>query len=152
MAKGTLEVLLVNAHGIKDRERNLLGCLYCLNPCNAIKMRPYVVVQFGNQESTSCVADQGEGKKLVWNEKITFEVEYPGVEDQTYKLILRIIDKHKISDDNFVGETTIYIKDVLSIGAEKGKAQLGTQKYRVVSPDNSYSGEISVSVTFSLDV
>ncbi|KAL7169906.1 hypothetical protein ACSBR2_034868 [Camellia fascicularis] len=154
MAKGTLEVLLVDAYGLKDRE-SVLGCFNCINPCNTIKMRPYVVIQYENQESTSCVAEQGEGRKLVWNEKMTFNVEYPvpGVhEDQTYKLILRIMDKHKLSDDNLVGEITIYIKDVLSFGAEKGKAELRPQKYRVVLPDKTYSGEISVAVTFTLNV
>lgn len=46
----------------------------------------------------------------------------------------------------------IYIKDVLSLGAEKGKEELKAQKYRVVLPDNTYSGEISVAVTFTLNV
>ncbi|KAL6998339.1 hypothetical protein U1Q18_008463 [Sarracenia purpurea var. burkii] len=154
MAKGKLEIWLVDAQGIKDRE-SLLGSLSCLlNPCNAIKMRPYVVIQYQKQEFTSCVADQGEERKLVWDEKITFDVEYPGVddEDHTYKLIFRIFDRHKVSEDAFVGEATIYIKDVLSLGAEKGKAKLGVQKYRVVQPDKTYSGEISVAVTFTLNV
>ncbi|KAH7843018.1 hypothetical protein Vadar_011820 [Vaccinium darrowii] len=155
MAKGKLEVLLVDANGIKDRERQLLGCLFCLNPCNEIKMCPYVVIHYGDQETTSRVADRkkGEGKKLEWNETFTFDAEYnPGVEDQPYKLVLQIFDKHKISENNLVGETTIYIKDVMSLGAEKGEAELRTQKYRVVLPDNTYSGEISVGVTFTLDV
>ncbi|KAE9455594.1 hypothetical protein C3L33_12496, partial [Rhododendron williamsianum] len=119
MAKGKLEVLLVDAQGIKDRESQFLG----------------------------------EEKKLEWNETITFDVEYdPDAEDQPYKLVLQIFDKHKISEDNLVGESTIYIKDVLSLGAEKGKEELKAQKYRVVLPDNTYSGEISVAVTFTLNV
>ncbi|KAG5553934.1 hypothetical protein RHGRI_011710 [Rhododendron griersonianum] len=155
MAKGKLEVLLVDAQGIKDRESQFPGCLFCFNPCNTIKMYPYVVIHYGDQESTSRVADRkkGEEKKLEWNETITFDVEYdPDAEDQPYKLVLQIFDKHKISEDNLVGESTIYIKDVLSLGAEKGKEELKAQKYRVVLPDNTYSGEISVAVTFTLNV
>lgn len=44
---------------------------------------------------------------MEWNETITFDVEYdPDAEDQPYKLVLQIFDKHKISEDNLVGEST----------------------------------------------
>ncbi|KAK2972365.1 hypothetical protein RJ640_014423 [Escallonia rubra] len=43
-----------------------------------------------------------EGKKHVWNEKFKFNVEYPGGEDHPQdKLIFRVMDKHKISEDEF---------------------------------------------------
>jgi hypothetical protein len=48
----------------------------------------------------------GEGKKRVWNEKLTFNADYPGGEDHKYKLTFHIMDKHKTSHDVFVGETT----------------------------------------------
>lgn len=53
------------------------------------------------------IGNAGEEKKLEWNETITFDVEYdPDAEDQPYKLVLQIFDKHKISEDNQVGEST----------------------------------------------
>ncbi|KAK3016399.1 hypothetical protein RJ639_007046 [Escallonia herrerae] len=50
---------------------------------------------------------EDEGKKHVWNEKFKFNVEYPGGEEHPQdKLIFRVMDKHKISEDEFVGEAT----------------------------------------------
>ncbi|XAR50927.1 hypothetical protein NMG60_11005394 [Bertholletia excelsa] len=152
MAKGTLEVLLVEAQGIESRD-SIFSCLPCFNSCNEREVRPYVLVQYRNQESTSSPAEQ-EGKKHVWNENMKFDVDYkPDTEDDHnahHKLILRVMDQHKLSEDEYIGETTIYVKDVLSLGVEKGEEKLGVQRYRIVRPDNSYSGEISVAVTFTL--
>jgi hypothetical protein len=47
----------------------------------------------------------GQGGSPVWNEKITFRVEYPGQSDQ-YKLILKIMDKDTFSTDDFIGQAT----------------------------------------------
>lgn len=54
------------------------------------------------------------GKKEIWEEKFRFNVKYEGDQkDHTNtKLILRIMDKHRLSSDKLVGETTyvlIYI-------------------------------------------
>lgn len=46
----------------------------------------------------------------------------------------------------------IYVKDLVSMGVEMGKADHRPTKYRVVLPNNSYAGEISVAVAFTLDV
>ena len=49
----------------------------------------------------------GTGRNPEWNEKFTFNAEYPGGEHHKYKLILRIMDKHKLSCiDDFIGQTT----------------------------------------------
>ncbi|KAK9985275.1 hypothetical protein SO802_030226 [Lithocarpus litseifolius] len=138
MASGILEVVLVDCKGIREKEF-------------LVKMNPYVVIRYGNQECKSSVA-RGEGNKPVWNEKFTFNAEYPGGEDHKYKLTFHIMDKHKISDDAFVGETTIYVKDVVSLGVETGKAELRRGKYRVVLPDKTYAGEICVAVNFTSNV
>ncbi|KAB1224117.1 Elicitor-responsive protein 1 [Morella rubra] len=73
MASGILEVLLVDAEGIRDKDF-------------IEKMNPYLVMRYGNQECTSDLA-RGEGKKRVWNEKFTFKAEYPGDED--HKIYLK---------------------------------------------------------------
>ncbi|KAL6531255.1 hypothetical protein OROHE_014324 [Orobanche hederae] len=38
----------------------------------------------------------------------------------------------------------IYLNDLFEVGMEKGKAELSTQKYRIVSTDKTYRGEIQV--------
>lgn len=135
MAVGILEVQLVNAKGLRDTD--FFG-----------DMDPYVLVQYKSQERKSSVA-RGQGGHPVWNERLTFKVEYPGQAGE-YKLSLKIMDKDTFSADDFIGEATIYVKDLLTSGVENGSAELHPCKYRVVSAAQSYIGEIQVGVTFTL--
>ncbi|KAF3952444.1 hypothetical protein CMV_021998 [Castanea mollissima] len=137
MAIGLMEVLLVNAKGLGDND--FFG-----------GMDPYVLIQYKSQERKSSVA-QGQGGSPVWNEKITFRVEYPGQGDQ-YKLILNIMDKDTFSADDFIGQATIYVEDLMAVGVENGTAELHPRKYSVVRKDQSYCGEIEVGVTFTRKV
>ncbi|KAK7838199.1 16 kDa phloem protein 1 [Quercus suber] len=137
MAIGLMEVLLVNAKGVGDTD--FFG-----------RMDPYVLIQYKSQERKSSVA-RGQGGSPVWNEKITFRVEYPGQGDQ-YKLILNIMDKDTFSADDFIGQATIYVEDLMALGVENGTAELHPRKYSVVRKDQSYCGEIEVGVTFTRKV
>lgn len=91
-------------------------------------------------------ADEGGGP--VWNEKFTFRAEYPGSGDD-FKIILKIMDHDTFSADDFIGETTIYVEDLLALGVENGVSELRPQKYNVVGDNLNYSGEIQVGVTFT---
>ncbi|KAF5729595.1 elicitor-responsive protein 1 [Tripterygium wilfordii] len=137
MAIGILEVMLGNAKG--------LGCSDFFGG-----MDPYVLVQYKSQEHKSSVA-RVEGKTSVWNEKIAVKVEYPGA-DEHYKLILKIMDKDTFSADDFIGQVTIYIRDLLAQGVDNGTAELPSQKYSVVTADQSYLGEVQVALTFTAKV
>ncbi|XP_021295944.1 elicitor-responsive protein 1 [Herrania umbratica] len=137
MAVGILEVLLVRAKGLEDTD--FLG-----------GMDPYVIIQYKGQERKSSVA-RGAGSSPSWNERFTFTVEYPGSGDD-YKLTLKIMDKDTFSADDFLGQATIYVEDLLAIGAENGNAELHPSKYSVVQADLSYCGEIQVGVTFARKV
>uniref|UniRef100_A0A5B7C506 C2 domain-containing protein n=1 Tax=Davidia involucrata TaxID=16924 RepID=A0A5B7C506_DAVIN len=100
---------------------------------------------------TSCrnyIHGAGQGSNPVWNEKFKFNVEYPGADDQ-YKLILKIMDKDAFSADDYLGQATIYLKDLLALGVENGTAELHPRKYSVVYADQTYCGEIRVGVTFT---
>ncbi|XP_065869869.1 16 kDa phloem protein 1 isoform X2 [Euphorbia lathyris] len=137
MAFGLLEVQLINAKGLKGSD--------FLN-----KIDPYVVLQYKNQERQSQVArGAGEGGSPVWNEKLTFRAEYPG-QGGEYKLILKIMDKDTFSADDYLGQATIYVKELLEMGVENGKAELHPHKYSVVQADQSYCGEIQVGIHFTL--
>ncbi|KAF6148072.1 hypothetical protein GIB67_024247 [Kingdonia uniflora] len=136
MSIGILEVLLVDAG--KLRNRDFFG-----------KMDPYVLIQYGNQEFKSNVA-RGQGKNPVWNEKFRFKAEYPeGTRNNQHKITFRIMDMDTFSSDDFVGESAIYVKDVISLGMQNGMAELPSQKYSVVLADKTYYGEIRIAVTFS---
>ncbi|XP_062087206.1 16 kDa phloem protein 1-like isoform X2 [Humulus lupulus] len=91
----------------------------------------------------------GQGSNPSWNEKFSFRAEYPGSGDN-FKLILKILDKDTFSADDFIGQATIYVEDLLALGAENGAAELHTRKYSVISADQTYRGEIQVGVTFTI--
>ncbi|KAK9122713.1 hypothetical protein Sjap_012315 [Stephania japonica] len=133
---GTLEVLLVEAHCVQDKE--IFG-----------KMDPYVIIRYGHQEQKSNVA-RGQGTHPVWNQRFSFEAKYPsGDENPNYKLTFTIMDRDTFTQDDFVGDSVVYVKDVVSLGVENGTAELRPAKYRVVRRDKTYSGEIKVGVTFT---
>ncbi|KAA0037639.1 elicitor-responsive protein 1-like [Cucumis melo var. makuwa] len=137
MAIGTLEVKLANAKGLRGTD--FLG-----------RIDPYVLIQYKGQEHKSSVA-RNEGGSPVWNEKFTFKAEYPGTGDN-FKIILKIMDHDTFSADDFIGQASIYVKDLLALGVENGVSELGPQKYRVVGDNLNYNGEIQVGVTFTQKV
>ncbi|OIW04457.1 hypothetical protein TanjilG_32649 [Lupinus angustifolius] len=134
MTIGFMEVLLVKAKGLHETD------IFA-------RMDPYVLLQYKGQERKSSVLHEA-GKNPVWNEKIVFRVEYPGSSDP-YKLYLKIMDRDVFSADDFVGQATIYVKDLLAEGAEKGSAKLHPCKYSVVGANQSYCGEIEIGITFT---
>lgn len=157
MTKGIMEVTVVDAKGLKTSE--FFG-----------KADPYVVLRYGDEEHKSdsckrvrkasnnsrifcCFCLGGQSINAEWNEKFKFKVEFSSGDDQKkHKLSLKVMDHETLSrskEDN-LGEATIYLKDLFEEGAEKGKAEIGTQKYRIVWPsDKTYHGEIKVGVTFT---
>ncbi|XP_043699467.1 16 kDa phloem protein 1-like isoform X2 [Telopea speciosissima] len=135
MVNGILEVLLVDARGLEQSD--FLG-----------KLDPYVLIQYKTQERKSSVR-RGEGRNPIWNERFTFRVQYPGADDDQYKLFLRIMDKDTFSADDFIGEAKIYLKDLIALGVENGVAELHPCKYNVIKTDQTYYGEIRVGLTFT---
>uniref|UniRef100_A0A7N0UST7 C2 domain-containing protein n=1 Tax=Kalanchoe fedtschenkoi TaxID=63787 RepID=A0A7N0UST7_KALFE len=133
-AIGILEVRLVEAKGLEDKD--FLG-----------GMDPYVLIQYRSQEHKSSVARE-DGENPVWNEEFSFRIEYPGADDE-YKLRLKIMDKDTFSADDFVGEATIYLKDLFELGFENGGSELHPSRYRVIQADNTYCGELQVGLKFT---
>ncbi|KAM7262692.1 hypothetical protein ACFE04_000375 [Oxalis oulophora] len=89
------------------------------------------------------------GSHPTWNQKFRLYVEFPGSGDN-YKVILKLMDHDNFSSDDFIGQATIYVEDLLALGVENGTAELPLAKYRVVTADQSYYGEVQVRVTFTL--
>ncbi|CAA2998724.1 elicitor-responsive 1-like [Olea europaea subsp. europaea] len=135
MVIGIMEVKLVDAKGLKNTD--FLG-----------RIDPYVLLQYRKQEGKSTIA-KGKGTSPVWNEKFEFRVDSPFADDNQYKLVLKIMDHDTFSADDYLGEATIYVKDLIKIGVEEGKAELHPQKYRVVSAGQIFYGEIQVGITFT---
>ncbi|KAI3705125.1 hypothetical protein L1987_75358 [Smallanthus sonchifolius] len=134
MTIGILEVNLVNARGLTKSD--------FLN-----KIDPYVLIQYRTQEHKSSIAkDQGSSPQ--WNEKFKFRVEFPGADKQP-KLVLKIMDHDTFSSDDYIGQTTIYLKELLEQGVENGTAELHSKKYRVVGSSQNYCGEVQVAITFT---
>ncbi|KAK6135859.1 hypothetical protein DH2020_030346 [Rehmannia glutinosa] len=150
---GIMEVTVVGARNLKNTE--LFG-----------KVDPYVVIQYKNEEQKKhnrrrqiskcglrcCVCLRGARQQAaVWNEKFKFKVEYPKGDEQ-HKLLLKIMDNDAFTEHDYLGQATIYLKELFEQGFENGKAELRTQKYRIVSSNQTYHGEIQVGITFTTNV
>ncbi|XP_055808338.1 elicitor-responsive protein 3-like [Solanum dulcamara] len=126
MPSGTLEVFLVNAKGLEDQ--NWLT-----------SMNPYVVITCRTQEKESGVAS-GEGSDPEWNETFVFTIS-----SDVEEITLKIMDKDTFSSDDFVGEATIPLHEVLREG------EVSERAYNVVK-DEEYCGEIKLSLTFTSEL
>ncbi|KAL5227994.1 hypothetical protein ABZP36_016259 [Zizania latifolia] len=135
--RGILEVHLVDAKGLSGDD--FLGELG--------KIDPYVVVQYRSQERKSSVA-RDQGKNPSWNEVFKFQINSTAASGQ-HKLFLRLMDHDTFSRDDFLGEATIDLTDLISLGMEHGTWQMNSAMHRVVLADKTYYGEIRVAVTFT---
>ncbi|KAL1360311.1 hypothetical protein HN51_005675 [Arachis hypogaea] len=122
MPRGTLEVILVSAKGLKDADF-------------LKKMDPYVILTYRAQENRSSVA-RGGGSNPRWNESFLFTVS-----DNVAELNLRIMDKDTFTRDDFLGEARIPLEPVFAAGS------IQETSYNVVKNQN-YCGEIKVALTF----
>uniref|UniRef100_A0ACD5W3D9 Uncharacterized protein n=1 Tax=Avena sativa TaxID=4498 RepID=A0ACD5W3D9_AVESA len=100
-----------------------------------------------NQPCAVCNAAD-EGRNPSWNEVFKFQISSTAANVQ-HKLVFRILDHDNFSSDDFLGEASINVTDLISIGVEKGTSELKPAKYSVVAADNSYHGEIRVGITFT---
>ncbi|KAL6290196.1 elicitor-responsive protein 3-like [Prunus yedoensis var. nudiflora] len=124
MPLGTLEVLLVEAKGLKNTD--FLS-----------KIDPYVVFTVKTQEKKSNVA-KGQGNEAEWNESFLFTVS-----EDVSELRLKIMDKDTFTADDFVGEATIPLEPLFTEGS------LPPTMYNVVNKDRDYHGEIKIGLTFT---
>ncbi|KAM1294594.1 hypothetical protein ACFX13_014898 [Malus domestica] len=123
MPRGTLEVNLVNAKGLKNTE--FFG-----------NMDPYVIITCKKQQKKSKVAT-AQGSNPEWNENFVFSVA-----DGVTELHLMIMDKDTGTADDFVGELSIPLRTIY----EEGK--LPPMKYNVLR-NKKYHGEIKIGFTFT---
>ncbi|KAJ9539977.1 hypothetical protein OSB04_026483 [Centaurea solstitialis] len=91
------------------------------------------------------------GQRPKMEREIQIQVEYPGADRQP-KIVLTIMDHDTLTSDDYIGQTTIYLKELLERGVEEGVAKTHPQKYNVVDSSQSYSGEIRVDLTFTTRV
>uniref|UniRef100_A0A1J3ESN1 Elicitor-responsive protein 1 n=1 Tax=Noccaea caerulescens TaxID=107243 RepID=A0A1J3ESN1_NOCCA len=135
MAVGILEVNLISGKGLKRSD--FLG-----------KVDPYVEIQYKGQTRKSSV-DKDGGRNPTWNTRLKWRAEFPG-SGADYKLIVKVMDHDTFSSDDFIGEATVHVKELLEMGVEKGTAELRPTKYNVVDSDRSFVGEIFLGVSYSL--
>ncbi|RXH76970.1 hypothetical protein DVH24_019858 [Malus domestica] len=142
MPRGTLEVNLVNAKGLKNTE--FFG-----------NMDPYVIITCKKQQKKSKVAT-AQGSNPEWNESFVFSVA-----DGVTELHLMIMDKDTGTADDFVGELRQVVAKIckkkknssqltfnipLRTIYEEGK--LPPMKYNVLR-NKKYHGEIKIGFTFT---
>ncbi|KAF8380289.1 hypothetical protein HHK36_027771 [Tetracentron sinense] len=123
MPRGTLDVLLVCAKGLKSTDF-------------FTKMDPYVILTCRTQEQKSSVAS-GQGSEAEWNENFVFTISN-GISELT----LKIMDKDSLTSDDFVGKATIPLEPLFMEG------NLPPTPYNVVK-DEEYCGEIKIGLSFT---
>ncbi|KAK7274445.1 hypothetical protein RIF29_15533 [Crotalaria pallida] len=133
MKTGILEVLLVNAKGIKHK--NLVG-----TPSY------YVVIECGTQSQRSKVSS-GKHKKPWWNEKFIFDFTSFDCKNSTH-LKCRIMAAKHFRHGGFVGEAKVYIGGIITEGTDQGYIEIRPAAYNVVLEDDSYKGQIKIGFKF----
>ncbi|KAF4386707.1 hypothetical protein F8388_006662 [Cannabis sativa] len=133
MEGGILEVLLVNAEGI--RHTNLVG-------------RPdyYVFIECGEHLYRSKISS-GENEKAWWNEKFTFEFPMCDWKNLTH-LKFTIMNRQLFSDGQFVGETIIHLGGIITEGCDRGFLEVKPAPYNVVLEDDTYRGQLKIGLKF----
>ncbi|KAG9441250.1 hypothetical protein H6P81_017104 [Aristolochia fimbriata] len=134
MKGGVLEVLLVNAEGLKHT--SFLG-----------NTGYYVVLQIGKEIHTSKITS-GNGKQTCWNEKFTFKLSLPDGRWSSTHLSLRILERHKFGKDDVFGETMIHLGGFLTEGHERGHLEQMPAPYNIVAEDGTFEGEVKVGLRF----
>ncbi|XP_043718080.1 elicitor-responsive protein 3 [Telopea speciosissima] len=137
MEGGILEVLLVNAEGL--RHTNFIG-----------KPRYYVILQCGDQTHKSKITT-AKKKKAFWNEKFKFKIPFSQWQNLSH-LKLRIMDKETFTEGGFVGETIVHLGGILTEGNDKGFIEVEPTLYNVVLEDDTYKGEIKIGFKFMANV
>ncbi|CDP19756.1 unnamed protein product [Coffea canephora] len=122
MQRGTLEVLLVSAKGLENTD--LLS-----------NMDPYAIITCRTQEKKSSVAS-GQGSEPEWNETFLFTIS-----EGVTELKIKLMDSDNLTNDDFVGESTIPLGAVLAEGS------VPIASYNVVK-DDKYCGEIRIGLNF----
>ncbi|XAR63057.1 hypothetical protein NMG60_11022865 [Bertholletia excelsa] len=133
MKEGILEVLVVNAKGIKHT--NVIG-------------RPayYVIIECGTQVQRGKTS-RANHKEICWNEKFAFEFPFSEWENLTH-LRFKIMDEEYFNGSGFVGETLIYIQGIIMEGKDRGFLEIRPTPYNVVLEDDTYKGEIKIGLRF----
>lgn len=124
MSGGTLEVMLVNAQGIKK------GDFFS-------KTDAYAVVYCGSQNHTSNVA-RNQGSNPTWNQRFVFSVE-----NGTREITLKIMDEDLFTADDELGIVTVPLEPVFQAG------KTSTMSYNVVQKNGKFKGEVKLSLAFT---
>ncbi|XP_052292078.1 elicitor-responsive protein 3-like [Citrus sinensis] len=138
MKGGILEVLLVNAEGIKHT--NIFG-----TPSY------YVIARCGNQEHRS-KNSMVKGEKAWWNEKFIFEFPMSDWKLLTH-IKFRIMDTELLTDGGFVGETVYYLGGIITDQSnDKELIEVKPAPYNVLLEDDTYKGQIVIGFKFIVNV
>ncbi|CAN1157411.1 Elicitor-responsive protein 3 [Linum perenne] len=133
--KATLEILLVNASGI--RRTSLIGTPYY-----------YVIIECANQHRISKLSI-GEHHKTIWNQKFRFELPLIDWKRMTH-LKLTIMDTEHLKNGDCIGETIIYLGGIVAEGKNRGIVEMKPSPYNVVLEDGTFKGQIKIGIKFTI--
>ncbi|CAN1237131.1 16 kDa phloem protein 1 [Linum grandiflorum] len=135
MNKATLEILLVNASGIK--RTSLIG-----------KPHYYVIIECANQHRISKLSP-GEDHRTCWNQKFRFELPLIDWKRMTH-LKLTIMDTELFKNGQCIGETIIYLGGIVAEGKNRGIVEMKPSPYNVVLEDGTFKGQLKIGIKFTI--
>ncbi|KAJ8441519.1 hypothetical protein Cgig2_026320 [Carnegiea gigantea] len=148
MEEGILEVLLVNAKGI--RHTNLIGASSLfMADVNQLIMLLYNVGLKSKKARLHQVHRYQH--KAFWNEKFKFKLPSSEWKNLTHLQISIMNAKHFKKNGGFVGQTIIFIGGIIAEGNDKGHIELHPSSYNVVLEDTTYKGEIKIGLKFKVN-
>ncbi|EPS65171.1 hypothetical protein M569_09609, partial [Genlisea aurea] len=88
-------------------------------------------------------------EKIYWNEKFTFRLTEQEVETAGFLKLKIMSQGGYLSDDEFVGETLIFLKGITAEGSYRGTVELKPSAFNVVAEDDRrYRGEVTLGLRF----
>ncbi|KAF3340245.1 Elicitor-responsive protein 1 [Carex littledalei] len=86
-------------------------------------------------------------ERVWWNEKFRFVL--PQLEfKEMPKLTVRLMKRVKFLKDCSIGETTVYLGEILAEGCEKGFIEIKPAAYNIVLEDGTYEGEMKLGIRY----
>ncbi|WJX86974.1 hypothetical protein P8452_69211 [Trifolium repens] len=134
MKTGILEVLLVNAKGI--RHTNIVG-----TPSY------YVIIECGSQSQRSKISSD-KNEKPCWNEKFEFDFSSFDCKMKATYLKCKIMNTKFFTNGGFVGEAKVYIDGIITEGTKHGFIDIKPAAYNVVLEDDTYKGQLKIGFKF----
>ncbi|KAL6911948.1 hypothetical protein ACP4OV_000753 [Aristida adscensionis] len=130
-----LEILLVSAEDLKHAHHHPRRLIK-----KTLRDHPMRASNCDQQNHT-------RGKKIWWNEKFRFLLSDVECKELT-KVTLTTMERDKFYEDTSVGETRVYVDEIIREGSKLEFLQIKPAPYNIVLEDGTYKGMLKLGIKF----